>query len=76
MYVKVSINSNILYIPPSFLAFHIPLTFTLYQLKISEKYAVSTNQIADILHFNIIRNHLTRRQSERYIIVIVIALYI
>ena len=39
MSVKVGIDSNILYIPPNFLAFHIPLTFALYQLKISKKYA-------------------------------------
>ena len=76
MPVKVGIDSNILYIPPNFLAFHIPLTFALYQLKISKKYAFSTNRIEDILHFNINRNHLTRCQSERYIIVIFIALHI
>ena len=33
---QVSINSNILYIAPSFLAFHIPLIFALQQLKVSE----------------------------------------
>ena len=64
MYVKVSINSNILYIPPSFLAFHVPLTFALYQLKISEKCTVSTNRIEDVLHFNINRNHLLNEMSK------------
>ena len=64
MYVKVSINSNILDIPPSFLAFHIPLTFALYQLKISEKCTVSTNRIEDVLHFNINRNHLLNEMSK------------
>ena len=33
---KFSINSNVLYIPPHFLAFHIPLTISLLQLKKSE----------------------------------------
>ena len=46
---KVSIISNILYIPPSFLAFHIPSIFALWQFM----HVVSTNEIADILHFKV-----------------------
>ena len=46
---KVSIISNILYIPPSFLAFHIPSIFALWQFM----HVVSTSEIADILHFKV-----------------------
>ena len=36
----VSVNSSVLHIPSSFLAFHIPLIFALEQLKISEIWTV------------------------------------
>ena len=41
----VSINSNVLHSPPSFLAFHIPLILSLEQLKISEICTVQSIQL-------------------------------
>ena len=35
-------------------------------------HAVSTNQIADILHYNDNRNYLIKRQSEKHIIIVII----
>ena len=54
MYVLGSINSNVFYVPPRFLAFYILLIFTVTVAitNIRNMHAVSTNQIADILHFN------------------------
>ena len=49
IYPKVSVNSNVLYIQPSFPAFLIPLIII---KNIKNMHAVSTNQIAEILHFN------------------------
>ena len=50
MYV---LGSNVLYIPPSFLAFHNSIDICKVTIKnIKNMHAVSTNQIADILHFN------------------------
>ena len=42
-----------MYIPPSCPAFHIPLVFCTVAINsIKNMHAVSTNQIADILHFS------------------------
>ena len=46
---QVSVNSNVLYISPRFFAFHI---CTVVIKNIKNIYTVSTNQIADTLHYN------------------------
>ena len=49
--IQISKSSVVLYIPPRFLVFHIPLTFALAEIKnIKNRHAVSTDQIAEILH--------------------------
>ena len=51
---QVSVNSNVLHIPPTFSAFHIPLIFARAVVikNIKNMHALLTNQIADILHYN------------------------
>ena len=52
MYVLGWCKLKDLYIASSFLAFYEPFIFARQQLKVSDNiHAVSTNKIADILHF-------------------------
>ena len=48
---QVSVNSNVLHIPSSFLPFHVPVIFTLQQLKIS--YARCFQQIKSQIFCNL-----------------------